>query len=128
MLNDPTGILQPGIINLKIIFQNICKRKILWSDELPIDIANDWANINPLNDIQEIKVPRKIIFQSNVIKSIKLRGLSDASLHGYDACIYLQTLYESGDIFGNLVSGKSRVMSLKETTIPTMELLGNLIL
>ena len=129
MFYDPTGILQPVIINLKIIFQNICKQKILWDDELPIDIANDWANIiNSLNDIQEIKIPRKIIFQDNVIKSIELHGFSDASFQGYGVCIYLRTLYESGDISVNLVSGKSRVARLKETTITRMELLGNLIL
>ena len=43
MFYDPTRILQPVIINLKIIFQNICKQKILWDNELPIDIANYWA-------------------------------------------------------------------------------------
>ena len=87
---DPTGILQPIIINLKIIFQNICKQKILWDDELPIDIANDWENIiNSKNNIQDIKIPRKIIFQDNVIKSIKLHGFSNASFQGYGACIYL---------------------------------------
>ena len=86
----PTGILQPVIINLKIIFQNICKQKILWDDELPIDIANDWENIiNSKNNIQDIKIPRKIIFQDNVIKSIKLHGFSNASFQGYGACIYL---------------------------------------
>ena len=107
MFYDPTGILQPVIINLKIIFQNVCKQKILWDDELPIDIANDWENINSLNDIQEIKIPRKIIFLDNAIKSIRLYGFSDASLQGYGACIYLRTLQESGDISVNLVLGKS---------------------
>ena len=59
MFYDPTGILQPIIINLKIIFQNICKQKILWDHELPIDIANDWSNIiNSLNDIREIKISK----------------------------------------------------------------------
>ena len=77
-----------------------------------------------MNDIQEIKIPRKTIFQDNV----ELHGFSDASFQGYGACIYLRTLYESGDISVNLVSGKSRVAPLKETTIPRMELLGNLIL
>ena len=73
MFYDPTGILQPVIINLKIIFQNICKQKILWDNELPIDIANDWTNvINSLNNIQKIKINRKIIFQDKVIKSIEL--------------------------------------------------------
>ena len=53
MFYDHTGSLQPVIINLKIIFQNICKQKILLDDELPVDIANDWANIiNSLNFIK----------------------------------------------------------------------------
>ena len=126
---DPTVILQRVIINLKIIFQNICKQKILWDDELLTDIANDWANIiNSLNGIQEINIARKIIFQDNVISSIELHGFSNASFQCYGVCISLRTLYESGDISVNLVSGKSRVARLKETTITRMELLGNLIL
>ena len=38
------------------------------------------------------------MFQDNVIKTIE---------QGYGACTYLRTLYESGDISVNLVSGKS---------------------
>ena len=83
--------MQPVIINRKIIFQKICKQKVLWDDELPVDVANDWANIiNSLNDIQEIKIPRKIIFQENII-SIELHRFSNASFQYYDACIYLRT-------------------------------------
>ena len=60
MFKDPTELLQPVVINLKIIFQNICKQKILWDDELPTDFANDWANIiNSLNYIQETKITKK---------------------------------------------------------------------
>ena len=40
----------------------------------------------------------------------------------------MRTLNESGDISVNLVSRKSRAAPLKETTIPRMELLANLIL
>ena len=54
-----------------------------------MNITSDWANIiNSLNDIQEIKIPKKIIFQDNVIKSIELLGFSNASFQGYGACIY----------------------------------------
>ena len=89
MFYDPTGILQPVIINLRTIFQNICKQKILWDDELPIYIANDWANIiSSSNEIQEIKIPRKIIFQNNTTKSIELHRFSNSSFQGYGACIY----------------------------------------
>ena len=41
MFYEPAGILQRVIINLKIIFQNICKQKILWDYELTIDIDSD---------------------------------------------------------------------------------------
>ena len=52
MFYGPSGALQSVIINLKIIFQKICKQKILWDDEVPVDIAKDWENIiNSLNNI-----------------------------------------------------------------------------
>ena len=59
------------------------------------------------------------MFQDNVIKTIE---------QGYGACTYLRTLCESGDISVNLVSGKSWVAPLKETTIPKIDLLAKLIL
>ena len=77
MFYDPTRILQPVIINLKITFQNICKQKIVWHDELPIDIANI---INSLNDIQEIKIPRKIIFEDNLIN---LSNCTDLAMQAF---------------------------------------------
>ena len=45
-----------------------------------------------------------------------MHGFSGATLQGYGACIYLLTVYESGDISVNLLSVKFQKAPLKDAT------------
>ena len=58
----------------------------------------------------------------------EFHGFCDASLNGYGACIYVETIYKSGKIPVKLLSSKSRVARLKQEKIPRLELLGALLL
>ena len=92
-------------------------------------VKTDCKNvIKTLASIQNVQIPRKIINKNQVIKTIELQGVSDASYQAYGACVYIQVIYESGKNSIKLVSAKSRVAPLKTTSIPRLELLGNLIL
>lgn len=71
--------------------------------------------INSLTHIQEVEIPRKK-FRSNAAKLIEMHGFSGATLQGYGACIYLLTVYESGDISVNLLSVKFQKAPLKDAT------------
>ena len=62
------------------------------------------------------------------IKLIELHGFSDASLQNYGACIYIRSVSQSGKVSVHLVATKSRLAPIKSTTIPRLELLGNLVL
>ena len=62
------------------------------------------------------------------IERIELHGFSDASLQAYGTCIYVCTVFEMKEVKTNLFNTKSRVASLKEMSIPRLELLWNLIL
>ena len=35
---DPIGIIQPIVVSLKILFQEICKTNIDWDEQLPFDL------------------------------------------------------------------------------------------
>ena len=59
---------------------------------------------------------------------IELHGFSDGSLQAYGAVIYSRCLSKSSNITSNLIASKSRVAPIKPTTIPRLELLGNLLL
>ena len=50
-------------------------------------------------------------------------------LAAYAACIYLQSVSQSGNKPVKFVTAKSRVIPIKESfTIPTLELLGNFVM
>ena len=45
MFYDPIGFLQPIIINLKIIFQKLCKLKLSWDEYIPEDLKEEWLEV-----------------------------------------------------------------------------------
>ena len=45
MFYDPIGLLQPILINLKRLFQEICKQKLSWDELLPDDFRNEFEKI-----------------------------------------------------------------------------------
>ena len=42
---DPLGLIQPIIISLKILFQDICKIKVDWDTEIPSDLKERWFSL-----------------------------------------------------------------------------------
>ena len=133
MFFDPIGVLQPLIINLKILFQKVCKEKFDWDQEISQELKGEWEMIiNSIESAGKIQIPRKITTQNdsenNNVEKIELHGFSDASYQNYGACIYLKTFFKSGEISVHLITSKSRLAPIKGTTIPRLELLGNLLL
>ena len=54
MFHDPIGLLQPILINLKRLFQEICKEKLSWDKLLADDFRNEFEKIMlSLQDIGE---------------------------------------------------------------------------
>ena len=80
--------------------------------------------------IGKLKVSRKIVSLDDVdqLEKLELHGFSDASLQIYGTCMYLKLIFKSGTISVNLVNSKSRLAPIKGSTIPRLELLGNLLL
>ena len=42
---DPIGFLQPVVIKLKILFQNICKEQLKWDDTIDKQLLVSWNEI-----------------------------------------------------------------------------------
>ena len=81
-----------------------------------------------LQDVEKNSITRNVLPQTNGQQEIELHGLSDASLQGYDACIYLRAVSKSGVPSAHLVASRSRLTPIKSTTIPRLDLLENLLL
>ena len=120
---DPIGIL----IGMKILFQELCVKKLDWDGELHPDSHKVWKSyLSQIKHLSNIHIPR--CYFSSLPSKIEFHAFSDASKLAYAAVVYVRTCYENGLIDVRLVASKSRVAPLKSQTIPCLELLGALIL
>ena len=116
---------------MKIMFQQICKLNLDWDSVWPDNLKQTFFRLQSfLKENEQIEVPRYIfdVDKNESQFKIELHGLSDASLQTYGAVIYSRCLSKSSNITTNLIASKSRVAPIKPTTIPRLELLGNLLL
>ena len=129
MFYDLIGLLQPILINLKRLFQEICKQNLSWDELLPDDFKNEFEKIMlSLQDMEKISIDRNALPQTDCQLETELHGFSDASLQSYGACVYIRAVSNSGVSSVHLITSKSRLAPIKGTTIPRLELLGNVLL
>ena len=129
MFYCPIGLLQPILINLKRLFQEICKQKLSWNELLPDDFRNEFEKIMlSSQDMEKISIDRNALPQTDCQLETELLGFSDANLQSYGACVYIKVVSNSGVSSVHLIASKSRLAPIKGTTIPRLELLGNVLL
>ena len=125
---DPLGLVNPIIVKLKILFQDVCLEKLDWDDYLTGDSLKLWLKIMESfkTMLNVLIINRQYCFYdvNDPFVSVQLHGFCDASLRAYGCCIYLRFERKSGFIEVALVSSKSKVAPLRKETIPRLELLG----
>ena len=55
MFYDPIGLLQPTLISLKRLLEEICKQKLSWDELLPDDFSNEFQNV-----MENISITRNV--------------------------------------------------------------------
>ena len=128
---DPLGLINPVIVRLKILFQQICVSKIGWDCKINKNLLKVWQDIyKDLSSVQSICVPRSYFFSKSSANCTRfeLYGFSDASLKAFGCCIYLRCIFNENEQCSSLVTSKSRIASLSKCTIPRLELKGCLLL
>ena len=62
MFHDPIGLLQLILINLKRLFQEICKEKLSWDELSADDFRNEFEKIMlSLQDMEKIFITRNVL-------------------------------------------------------------------
>ena len=121
---DDLGWPAPTIIQMKVLYQKLCELKLGWDEEIPstyLDQHVEWRNQLPL--LADKGHPRCYFAQATKL-TIQLYGFCDATQHTYRAVVYIRTTCVDHDPTYVLVTVKTRVASLKQLSIPRLELCG----
>ena len=128
MFFDPLGFLCPIVQEAKVIFNKICILKAGWDSKVPLEVEKNWKSfLNFLKNLNDISFDRCLFVDQNNFVSIELHWYCDASKTSYSAVIYARTIYKD-KMTVKFVSGKSKVVSNKDLSIPRIELLSCLLL
>ncbi|XP_073671735.1 uncharacterized protein [Paramisgurnus dabryanus] len=121
---DPLGFVAPFILRGKQILQQLCRDKVTWDEELPLELRTQWEIwLQDLQNISNVRIKRCYIPDSfKDVKQHEVHHFSDASVTGYGECTYLRAVDVKGDVHCTLVMGKARVAPTKVTTMPQLEL------
>jgi uncharacterized protein YoxC len=118
---DPLGVVSPTSLTGKLLYREICDRKIPWDKELPPDLVAKWSGWqDELPD--KVEIPRSLVSNREVISDIKLHAFGDASGKGVSAVVFAVIEQPSGVSQGQ-VCAKSR-LAKEQLTIPRQELVS----
>ena len=126
---DPLEIIGLLIIQMKMLFHELCRKKLNWNTNLEGRAKQKWDDwIKGLSEIEKIVIGRCIykVPKQEIVKSV-LHGFGDASAKGYCAVIYL-VYYTKQEVHPILLTSRSRVAPLKVLSIPRLELMSARIL
>ena len=129
----PVGLIQPVIIKLKLLFQEVYFTNVDWDSKITEQLKENWRFIVKfVEKLAGICINRYCFYDvepRDYIVSYQLHGFSDAPEKAYGCCIYLKCIIKNNFNSSSLVALKSRVApSKRKLSIPRLELLGNLIL
>ncbi|KAK0154145.1 hypothetical protein N1851_003769 [Merluccius polli] len=107
----------------KMLLQELCRKNLGWDEAIPHVLSKQWADwLEDLQKVAEFKIDRCIKPKdfSNPVTA-QLHHFSDASEVGYGTVSYLR-LEKNSKVHVAFMMGKARVVPLKQTTIPRLEL------
>ena len=119
---DILGWVAPVTITAKILFSEVCLRKLTWDEAAPDDIQKGWNQwMKRLNECPSVSVPRSVVNGGE--GKLSLKGFADASKLAVCASIYVVITYSDGNSMQNLLVSKSRIAP-KDVSIPRLELVA----
>ncbi|XP_064469707.1 uncharacterized protein LOC135384434 [Ornithodoros turicata] len=122
---DPLGILSPFTVRVKRLFQKLWINGVEWDAGLPNGVLQDWKSwCKELPTLRLVSVSRYVgIRTTDSRRHLRLYTFSYASIHAYGVAVYVKV----EDELSQLLVAKVRVATLKELTLPRLELMGALV-
>lgn len=126
---DPLGVISPVTLQMKVMFQELCKLKVDWDDTLPQELRTKWSRwCEELGKADCIKIPRCYLhWVDEWPVRHQLHGFRNSSQMGHIAVVYLRVETQA-EVQTSFVASKTRVAPLSQFTISRLELMSALIL
>ena len=123
-LYDPLGFVSPIVLEPKLLFQQLCRQKFGWNEDISGPELENWQRwLNRLQELIHVQIPRCFKPKKlKALKSIEIHNFADASFYAYAACSYLLLVDTNDNIFCAFVIAKSRLAPIKAASIPRLEL------
>ncbi|XP_013134177.1 PREDICTED: uncharacterized protein LOC106100007 [Papilio polytes] len=119
-LFDALGFAAPITVRAKQFLQETWRRGVNCDDHLENSLAEQWREwMTHLRAFENIKIARFYRLYSDAV-SIQLHTFVDASETSY--ALYWRITTEDGSVHTSLVLAKARVVPLKLTSVPRLEL------
>ncbi|XP_077974180.1 uncharacterized protein LOC120329794 [Styela clava] len=121
---DPLGFGQPVLQPMKVLIQDLCRKKFDWDDPIPPELKKEWLKwLSDLPKLKNFNVPRCYTPKDfGKIIDIQLHHFSDASEKSYGAVSYIRITNTYGQVHCAIISGKTRLVPLNGSTILRLEL------
>ena len=121
---DPLGLFSCVSVRMRILFQDICKLGIDWSDTINSEHLKNFLQLaKELEEIKSVEVKRWVFPMFNPNSEFEIHVFADASKRAYGACMYI-VYNNDGKWFSHLLRSKVKVVPIRGSTIPKLELLA----
>lgn len=123
---DPLGFLANAMIYVKIILQDVWKSGVEWDEIIHPEQFSKWKEwLKAISKVSDLAIPRWY-FKTSPPQNLELHVFVDGSLQAYSSVAYFCSGIESNRHCA-LICAKSKVASMKLTSVPRIELMGALI-
>ena len=118
---DPLGIVNPALLEAKLLIQELWRRILEWDDKLPIDLLERWIKWkSSLDELDTRQIPRWYGFiQANL--NLQLHVFCDASCKAYGCVCYFRSEDKEATKC-SFICCKSRLASISKNALTILSL------
>ena len=125
---DPTGLVTPTTIEMRIDLQELWSSGYSWDEVLPDEIQTECKkNIQVLNQLLKYEFKKKLK-PDNTVGMPEIHGFCDAGEKAYGSAMFLRWKLDDGSYTCLQLMVKAFVSLLKKKSIPRLDLMGCLAL
>ena len=125
-LFDPLGFVAPVVLEVRLIYRNICQIELEWDESMPEQALRRWERwLSNLPDLRSISIPRSFHLNSyENMQKCQIHCFADASTLAYGAVCYIRAVDHENEVVCTLGMPKSCLVPAEETSIPRLELMA----